>query len=396
MSLDADLKRVEEQRLKTAKRLDELADSFLTGAVNDEEQSDIEGLIWSNGDTLAKEAKAPTFLINDIINTDAHGILYANSGAYKTFMTLAMAHSICTGLPFMGKHKVFTTGKVLYICGEGKGSISRRIRAAQITEGDFNNNLMILESRISIDNVAHMVQLQALIEKERPVFVIFDTFSSLASSTDENSNTEVAHTLKMISEACSNGVTSSMIIHHTGKNAANGSRGASAFKNNTDFEFSMTRVVDCHETTLHCKKMKDGDDFDDINASAHIVELGIERQDGTMATSLILKPSQHEFTQQPKTPKDELTPRQYDILTELHNAIDSYGEPPNASVIAFLNESGLTIPVDVVHVDRWREFSYKKIGSNNPNTNKSSFRDASVKLINTGKVFSHDGVCWIG
>ena len=393
MSLDADLKRSEEQRKVTNKLLDERADSFLMGVFNnDEEQPEIDGLIWSNGDEIAKNAKAPEFLINDIINTDAHGILYANSGAYKTFMTLAMAHSICTGNDFMG-HKVFTTGKVLYICGEGKGSISRRIRAAQITEGDFNNNLMILESRISIDNIAHMVQLQTLIKKERPVFVIFDTFSSLASSTDENSNTEVSHTLKMISDACSNGITSSMIIHHTGKNAANGSRGASAFKNNTDFEFSMTRVVDCHETTLSCKKMKDGDDFEDINASAHIVELGIERQDGTMATSLILKPSEHNFTQQPKQ-SESLNARQYDILTTLHDAMDIHATQPEASLIAFLNESGLDFPVDVVHVDNWRDLAYKKINQN-PNANKTAFNRAKEKLIETGKIATFDNFYWI-
>lgn len=355
-------------------------------------ESEIEGLIWSNGDDLAKTAVAPKFLINDIINTDAHGILYANSGAYKTFMTLAMAHSICTGLPFMGKYEVFTTGKVLYICGEGKGSISRRIKAAQIAVSDFNDNLMILESRINIDNIAHMVQLQALIEKERPVFVIFDTFSSLTAGTDENSNTEVAHTLKMINDACSNGTTSSMIIHHTGKNAAAGSRGASAFKNNTDFEFSMIRAIDAKETTLTCKKMKDGDDFEEIVASAHVVELGIIKQDGRMATSLILKPCTHDFTSEPK--EQGLTKRQYDILTELHNAMDCYGEPPNLPLVTFFEQNDMSVPIEVVHVDPWRELAYKKIGQNQ-NANKTAFRDARLKLESLGKVGTHDGFYWI-
>ncbi len=94
------------------------------------------GFTFSNGDDLAVKAKAPNYLINNILETDAHGILGGSSMAFKTFVAIRLAHSICTGKSFMG-HDVFYSGKVLMACGEGQGALSRRIKAVQIVDGDL-------------------------------------------------------------------------------------------------------------------------------------------------------------------------------------------------------------------------------------------------------------------
>lgn len=121
-------------------------------------------LTWDNGDTLADEATAPIFIINDILEVDSHGILGGASMTFKTFAELRLAYSVCTGADFFG-HKVFNTGKVLYVCGEGKGALSRRIKALKLTEGDFNGNLFILRESIRIDKSDDMIKLRRAIAK---------------------------------------------------------------------------------------------------------------------------------------------------------------------------------------------------------------------------------------
>jgi hypothetical protein len=270
---------------------------------------------WLSGDEFADTANAPDFLINNIIESKTNGLIAGSSQSFKSFCVLKMAHSICTGNDFFG-HDVFTTGKVLYICGEGIGALGRRIKALKIVEGGFNDNFFVLSKPLFIDNIAEMEWLREQINKIQPVFVAMDTFSSLATSTKENVNEEVARVLRMVSDCCIDSGASSIVVHHYGKDADKGTRGASAFSANVDYEISMRRVVETMDAVMSCKKSKDGDFFDDIEITAHIVDLGLIRQDGGMTTSLVLSTAGG---------GNSLTPRQKTALGAIKEAIDRDG-----------------------------------------------------------------------
>lgn len=350
-------------------------------------------LEWLNGDDLADDASAPVFLINDILETDSHGILVAMSQAFKTFLALMIAHCLCTGNSFMG-HKVFTSGKVLYICGEGKGALSRRIKALKIVLGGFNNNLMVLHSRIGIDDTNDMLmRLKPLLEEHQPLFVIFDTYSSLATDTDENNNTDVAKVLKLIRETCTNGITSSLIVHHNGKDAGKGARGASAFRNNLDFEFSMVREDDSMTTVLHCEKMKDGDKFPDIYMTAHVVELGLIRQDGKVATSLILKQCGESEKPTKASKPAVLTAKQQNILTEITRVVNQHGTQPNSQLVKErFPDSPHNAPKKIIDDKTLRHEVYKTITTSNPT---KAFDDFINSLLVAKEVCFYDGFYWI-
>ncbi len=319
---------------------------------NKAQQNDL--LRWSSGDDLADNAKAPDFLINDILETDSHGVLLGASMAYKSFLALELAHCICTGSAFF-EHEAFTTGKVLYICGEGRGALERRIKALKIVKGGFNNNLMVLDTPINIDGSVNMASLNELINAHTPHLVIFDTFASLNNGTNENDPSEVARVLRLVKETCRNGKTSSLIVHHLGKDESRGGRGASNFKTDVDFSFEMKRTPDTTTATLSCVKMKDGDDFADIYINAHIVELGLTRQDGKATTSLVLKSSEYAPTEKNSKPLDVVSKN---ILTALHEAIEKNGIAPPNEIKARFSDSPQNCPVKVVHIDDLRPFAY--------------------------------------
>ncbi|MFA5166759.1 MAG: AAA family ATPase [Candidatus Paceibacterota bacterium] len=246
------------------------------------------GLSFSCADEMAENAKAPRYLINRFLESDSHGILAGASMAFKSFMALKIAHSICTGQDFFN-FEVFDTGLVMYICGEGKGALSRRMRALSIVHGGFDGNLIVLNDKIFIDDRDHVRELGIEIAKRRPALVIMDTFSSMNSGTNENDNSEVSSVLSILQSTISNGYTSSMIVHHFGKNKDLGLRGASAFTANSDYVMIMDRIENTMITTLSSGKTKDGDQFVEVEAEARVVELGIDNQDGTKATSLVLE-----------------------------------------------------------------------------------------------------------
>ncbi|MFA6163277.1 MAG: AAA family ATPase [Methylobacter sp.] len=303
---------------------------------------------WNSGDELADYATAPDYLINNILETDSHGLLIGASESFKTFGVLKMAHSICTGTDFFG-HQVFSTGKVLYICGEGLGALSRRIKALKIVEGDFNGNLFVLDQPLAIDESSAMGWLSEQIKSIDPLLVICDTFSALSTVTEENSNSEVARTLKLVQSTCKNYRTCSLVIHHTGKDATKGARGAYAFFGNVDFLLEMTRANETMLTSLSCKKMKDGEKFDDINMMAHVVDLGLLRQDGRPTTSLILKPT-NDIPQSIKS----LNSQDKQILSALSQSIKLRGIDTPAEIIKLFPDC----PEKVVHIRDFKESVY--------------------------------------
>lgn len=242
---------------------------------------------FTSADDMIERAAPIKYLIKGIMQQDSIGIMAAQSMAYKSFMALEMAHCICTGRDFF-THKIKQVGKVLYICGEGKGGLTNRMAALKRKHGGFNGNFYVMDNFMSIDDEEDMRRLALTVQKVKPVAIIFDTLSSLNSHTNENDSGEVAHILASLRKNLSNGLTSIMIIHHFGKDSEKGMRGSSAFLNNVDFVYNMTREKDSQISVLSCKKAKDGNEFRDITVEAEEIELGFDDDDGYPVKSLVL------------------------------------------------------------------------------------------------------------
>lgn len=244
-----------------------------------------------NGWDTAQEAQAPEYLIKGILEADAHGILGGASQSLKTFLALKMAFSICSGQEFLG-HRVYKTGSVIFVCGEGRGAIERRIKALTMLYGKPQYPLYILGDGITLSSDESMGGLNNLLDQmeEKPALIIFDTFSSLGGGIEENSNSEVAAALARVRDVSRAAGASSLIVHHFGKDAEKGFRGASAFLGNVDFAFTAKRegapIGGCLQSKLECVKMKDGEFFQPKVFVAKVIGLGINDQEGNEATSL--------------------------------------------------------------------------------------------------------------
>ena len=350
----------------------------------------------TKGNDLARNAKAPVYLIDGIIEQDAHGIVYGASMSFKSFAVLEMAHCIANGRDFMG-HKVKQTGAVIYVCGEGAGGIGRRLKAQVITNGEFKNDFHLLNESIDIGSVDDMAELKLLIEQIKPTLVIFDTFASLVCGVNENDNGAVGAVLNLIRDTCRNEFgTSSMIIHHTGKDDAKGSRGAYAFKANVDFEIELKKNND-FVTVMHCEKMKDGEHFQDIHMVRTVVDLGIYDDDFKESTSLILKRTDAAKADNKKA-LDSEERKVLEVLTKLMTSDDAM--TPSKSVIDLFPDNPEKAPKKVITVRTWLENSNEVITvTSEPEKEKeakrSRFNRTRTKLDKNGFIGVHGDVVWI-
>ncbi|HJE71680.1 AAA family ATPase [Pseudomonas oryzihabitans] len=237
---------------------------------------------------LEGTARAPEYLIEGMIEKDAHGIMGGASMTFKSFIALHIAYSICTGQPFMDC-KVYHPGKVVYVCGEGEGGIARRLRALAQELGDIPaGRLFVVPGALRIDDPIHMADFGEQLKQLQPQIVMFDTFASLCGGTDENSPSEVGPVLRRIKETCRAAGASSLIVHHFGKDADRGFRGASNFTNDVDYAFTVKRDGDNLRTCISSHKCKDGEPFKPVHVGMTPVMLkGLADQEGREVFSLM-------------------------------------------------------------------------------------------------------------
>ena len=229
-------------------------------------------------------AVAPSFLINGWLETDSHGILYAESQSFKSFITIHMAHCIATGKAFCGQD-VIKSGPVVFVIGEGRGGYYRRLKATLDRHGE-TDDIYLIEAQ---PNISQNEQLQIVLNTVKelaPVLIVFDTFSALAIGSDENSNSDIAEVMARVRDTGRKVGTSTMLVHHTGKDASKGSRGASAFSANADFIYKLVRQKDTLFTTLSADKMKDAEPPKSLTIELEVVDVGVPDHQGEALTSL--------------------------------------------------------------------------------------------------------------
>ena len=153
--------------------------------------------------TKNQDTQTQDYLIEGILSKDSNGLLKGRPASYKTTTVLQIAHSICSGKPFFG-HAVSATGKVVFISNDDKDELARRVKAIKITEGSFNNNLLIVDQTMHIDDDGCMDNLRRYVEKTQPVLVIFDDLNSLSPYSDTDDDTELEAILGIIKNTCAN------------------------------------------------------------------------------------------------------------------------------------------------------------------------------------------------
>lgn len=346
-------------------------------------------LSWANADDMAVSATAPNFIVNNILESASHGILFGDSMSFKTFATLRLIHSICTGAEFFG-NEVFKAGKVLYVCGEGKGALARRIKALSLTSGDFKGNFHVLNNQVSVDDAGAMALIGAAITEINPVLIVFDTFSSLTLAAEENSNVDVSNVLRLIKD--SSGLTaSSIIVHHTGKSSNAGMRGASAFRSNVDFAFEMVREPDSMLSTLSCKKMKDGENFRDISMMGEVVDIELVRQDQEATTSLVMIASTEGATNGGS--KNRLDALHEKIYISLIDSVNKFGIDTPPEIVKRYPDSPHLCPKKVVNIEDFRQFGYAHLNVAESSRRKTLKR-CIEKLELLNKAFFYNGYLW--
>lgn len=238
------------------------------------------------------EVTQPEWLIRGLLERDVLALVFGDPGCGKSFLAVDWACSVATGRDYAG-HKV-KHGPVLYLAGEGRNGIARRLRAWTIRSGESLEDapLYLSSGPAALCDLQSAAEVQAavadLAEAEgSPALIVVDTLARNFGPGDENSTHDMSVAIQAMDALRSVHRCTILLVHHTGHADKTRARGAMALKGALDAEYRLERGED-GVTRLDSTKMKDAPEPPPMAFKLRTVELGFEDDDGDPVTSAVL------------------------------------------------------------------------------------------------------------
>lgn len=228
-------------------------------------------------------------LIDDILDQHSFAVIYGPSNSGKTFLALSLAYHIAEGLPWAG-HEV-ARGAVLYVVAEGGRGINKRIAALKKHYSPAGKPPLDIvpcpvDMRSSDADVKRIVKLAieaAEAHGLQVVLIVVDTLSRALAGGDENASTDMGAFVMNVDKLRLATSATVLVVHHTGKNLANGARGWSGLRAAIDTEIEVGEGG-----VVSFEKQRDMEMLPDIRFRLVTLSLG-EGPNGKQVTSCVLQ-----------------------------------------------------------------------------------------------------------
>lgn len=229
------------------------------------------------------------WLIDGIIPAESFGVVFGEPGCGKSFTMVDMACSVSSGEQWQGLD-TGDEGLVIYISAEGGNGMRFRKRAWE--QKHKRAPLMrVLPMTTIMDDPKDVGQLaQVLREYQRRIkqpikMLVVDTLNR-SMMGNENDNSDMADFVRGCERIQHEHKCGVVVVHHSGKDAERGARGASSLKAATDFEIMVGKKEDI--ITVTHTRAKDVEPVPPVICRAEVVTIeGYLDYKGREITSLV-------------------------------------------------------------------------------------------------------------
>lgn len=215
----------------------------------------------------ADNVQDPTWLIPSLVPAHGVGMIYGDSGSYKSFLALDMALCLAHGIAGQwGAPPV--KNDVLFFAGEGSIATAKKRWPAWMAHHDIefrNDHRFFIYDNVpffSNSDEWNFVKGDLAKLQVRPALVVIDTLARLMTGMDENATKDMQLVVNFLEELARFYECSVMVVHHTGKDQSKGARGSSALFAGVDYAMYTKKTQ--MGTLLRVKKQKDADVSDDV------------------------------------------------------------------------------------------------------------------------------------
>ena len=255
--VNADWRRMKGPFRRGASWLYDIAEQYSEGKFSSSEQwfeapppekpATADGFFFDDNEPVS----LPPALVKGLIPFEGVCFIGGQSGAGKTFLVCDLAVSLASGVDFFSK-KIKEKVGVIILAGEGAATLKTRLRAIRISKGLDEASLPIAWLG-AVPNLADAAEVAKLIPRLKAVaslfqerygvrlgMVVYDTLAATFSLSDENDNSEASKIIRMMNHVGAAVGCVQVPVHHYGKGAETGLRGASGWRAGCDAVLSVT------------------------------------------------------------------------------------------------------------------------------------------------------------
>jgi AAA domain len=283
-------------------------------------------------------------LVEGLLTAGAMSVVYGDSNVGKSFWAIDLACHVGAGLRW--RDLEVTPGVVIYIAAENPKSVERRIWAWCQTHRPDKCQVAVVRSNVDLrDPKATTPRLLEKIrrirqERGQVVLIVVDTLSRAMAGANENSPEDMTAFVGNCDHLRSTTGAHAMIIHHSGKEAARGSRGHSSLRAATDTEIE---VAPGRATVT---KQRDAETMGSYGFRLVPFELG-QNARGRTVTTCVVEPCEVAADAPKEEKRRKLGPNEKIVFDALKKALVEVGEmsegPSPAAGVKFVTHEQLRV-----------------------------------------------------
>ena len=335
------------------------------------------------------------YIVKNWLSQNNLSVVYGASNVGKSFFALSLAYHIAAGMEFFG-NKV-RQGSVLYLAAEGGMGFHNRLvalREKYHKDSDKTIPLALLPSPINLydadEDIAKVEKLIQEISKKygKVSMLVIDTLArATASGTfDENDNSMMSRFVAGLDRIREETRVHILLVHHSGKNAQNGSRGASSLKAACDAEIELTFDEDTRIRTARATKQRDMETGAELPFVLEAVTLGQDEDGDDVVTCVIREASDSEIEE---THKPRIKGKNQKLFKQVFYQLRGEGiGGPNPAGTGWPDPRSFWCIDEAIIKDH---FKGKLVGASNPS---QTYKQAVEALEGAGHICANEGKIW--
>jgi hypothetical protein len=336
----------------------------------------------------AQPVLTQSYLVKGWLGAGQMSVVYGPSNVGKSFIVLDLAYHVAAGMEWQGSK--INGGPVLYLATEGGHAFKNRVFALTQKHGSTNVPLAVRASPVDLLHPeADMPELGALcqqIEQQygKLAMIVVDTLSRAMSGGDENGPSDMTAFINNLDALRDFTGAHVLIVHHTGKDAAQGARGHSSLRAATDTEIELE--VNGNIRTATATKQRDLEPKKPITFQLKVHELGLDA-DGDQVTTCTIEKANDQDVEDSK--KKKPTGRNQIALVQAFKQMRDDG-------IGMKNPGGVGWPEIhtywIIDEADFGKFAQGKLAGANP---RAGYKQALEGLLLSGYMTQNEGYLWV-
>lgn len=343
---------------------------------------------WITRDNGMVPVLSANWLVKKVLPAEGLGVIFGRPGSGKTFTVMDIAMHVAAGLPWRGA-KV-RQAAVSYVSPEaGRLGVNRVIGWCKHYGRPWPEGFRLSPAQINLcSDATDADTLIADVRANQPDcrLVVIDTLNRAMAGGDENSGEDMGKFVALCDHIAKELHCFVLVVHHSGKDAAKGSRGHSSLLGAVSLELEVTKEQG-QPGAIKVTKMRDGEDGAEYGFDIDSVPLGVD-EDGEEVTTGISIEADIEAVEQVRQAQP-MGRNQKIVADAFVQFVDDHGRP-NPPGTGFA-EAGR---VRVVDAEGFMVFAEGKLVSGKAHERRKAVREAVEGLITKRYFAVNGGLIW--